>query len=113
MYLSVAVCVTSSLVLLLVAALALRTHFLMVAAIKIHQTRRSSHDHLISKKTAFIHIQASDVEQELSSPSHKLMKGYGLSEENIWEPQSILYNNKDVIISKTDISPVHSIVTSC
>ena len=112
MYLSVAVCVTSSLVVLLVAALALRTHFLMVAVIKIHQTRRSSHDHLISKNTAFIHIQASDVEQELSSPSHKLMKGYGLSEENIWVPQSILYNNKDVII-KTDISPVHSIVTSC
>ena len=101
MYLSMAVCVTSSLVVLLVAAFALKTHFLMLAAIKIHQTRRSSHDHLIRKRV-FIHIQASDVEQELSSPSHKLLKGYGLSEENIRVPQSILYNNKDV-----------SIVTSC
>ena len=111
MYLSVAVCMTSSLVVMQVAALALRTHFLMVAVIKIHQTRRSSHDHITSKKTAFIHIQASHVEQELSSPSHKLLKDYGSSEENIWEPQSILYNIKDVII-RTDISPVHSIVTS-
>ena len=116
MYLSVAVCVTSSLVVLLVAALALRTHFLMVDVINNQHRRRSSHGHLISrKKNICLHISARDVKGKVSRPSEERKKCYGLPDEDIWKPQSIPYNhdnNKDVI-TNTDISSVHCIVTSC